>query len=65
MKESIKAARKRVGLSQAELAKRMNVTQAAVSHWEQGITMPTPRQIPILADVLHTTVSELFGEKVG
>lgn len=65
MKESIKAARKRVGLSQAELAKRMNVTQAAVSHWEQGITMPTPRQIPVLADVLHTTVSELFGEKVG
>lgn len=65
MKDTIKAARKRIGLSQAELAERMGVTQAAVSHWEQGVTMPTPRQIPILAEVLHTTVSELFGERVG
>ena len=65
MKDSIKAARKRIGISQAELADRMHVTQSAVSHWENGISMPTPKQIPVLAKVLKTTVSELFGEKVG
>lgn len=62
MKETIKNARIRIGMTQAELAERMNVTQGAVSHWEKGLTMPTPRQIPILADVLKTTVAELFGE---
>jgi transcriptional regulator with XRE-family HTH domain len=62
MKESIREARIRCGLTQAELAERLNVTQGLVSHWEQGITMPPTRQIPELAKVLKTTVAELFGE---
>ena len=64
MKETIRAARRRLGITQAELAERLNVTQAAVSHWEQGITVPSSRQMVTLAEVLKTTVSELYGEKV-
>ena len=64
MKDNIKAARLRIGMTQEELANRMNVTQAAVSHWEQGISFPNSRQIVTLAEVLKTTVAELFGEKV-
>lgn len=65
MKDVIREARRRIGLNQTELAERMGVTQAAVSHWENGETMPTPRQIPRLAEVLKIKVSELFGEQAG
>ena len=64
MKDRIKAARVRIGMTQEELAKRLNVTQAAVSHWEQGVSFPNARLIVTLAEVLKTSVSELMGEKV-
>ena len=64
MKECIRDARVKLGITQAELASRLNVTQAAVSHWEQGISMPTPKQIPVIAKILKVTVSELFEKAV-
>jgi transcriptional regulator with XRE-family HTH domain len=54
-----------MGLNQTELAEQMGVTQSAVSHWENGETMPTPRQIPRLAEVLNIKVSALFGDEAG
>jgi transcriptional regulator with XRE-family HTH domain len=65
VKDSIRAARKRIGLSQVMLAERMHVTQSAVSHWERGESMPTAKQIPLLADILQISVDELFRKKVG
>jgi transcriptional regulator with XRE-family HTH domain len=54
-----------MGLNQTELAEQMGVTHSAVSHWENGETMPTPRQIPRLAEVLNIKVSALFGDEAG
>ena len=65
MKDAIREARCKLGMSQSELAEIMGVTQSAVSHWETGETMPTAGQLPKLAEVLKTTVSTLFGEKAG
>ena len=65
MKEAIKEARERAGMTQVELAEKLKITQSAVSHWEQGIGMPSAKQIPLIAKVLKTTISELFGEKAG
>ena len=65
MKDVIREARRKMGLNQTELAEQMGVTQSAVSHWENGETMPTPRQIPRLAEVLNIRVSDLFGDEAG
>lgn len=65
MKNVIREARRKMGLNQTELAEQMGVTQSAVSHWENGETMPTPRQIPRLAEVLNIKVSALFGDEAG
>lgn len=65
MKDVIREARRKLGLNQTELAEQMGVTQSAVSHWENGETMPTPRQIPRLAEVLNIKVSALFGDEAG
>ena len=63
LKDVIREARRKMGLKQKELAEQMGVTQPAVSHWENGETMPTPRQIPRLAEVLKIKVSALFGDE--
>jgi len=38
--ESIKNARKKKYLTQTELAKRVGVTHASISFWENGINIP-------------------------
>ena len=39
--QSIRACRKRQGLSQDELANRLHVTRQAVSKWENGSALPS------------------------
>lgn len=62
---NISAARERAGITQGELAKRMEVTQGAVSQWEYGQTKPRSGTLSKLADILGCTVDELLrgGEK--
>lgn len=55
--------RKRAGLTQAELAEKLNVDQSAVSHWEKGDWPPRRRLLPILAQALDVTVEELTTEE--
>ena len=57
----IAARRKEKGLSQAELAERLHVTDKAVSRWETGRGMPAIDSLEPLAEVLGITVSELLA----
>ena len=57
----IKTHRKRVGMTQAQLAKKMNVTQSAVSWWESGRWEPCRKYHKKLAKVFGITVEELKG----
>lgn len=59
--ERIQKLRKKQGLTQASLAKRLFVTPQAVSQWERGITIPDTEKLADIAAVLHTTVSKLTG----
>lgn len=59
----IKKARLVVGLKQTDIAREMGVSSAAVSHWENGYTMPAAGKLKKLAAILKTSVSELLGEK--
>ena len=53
--------RKALGLSQAELAERLHVTDKAVSKWETGRGMPAIDSLESLAEVLGLSVSELLS----
>lgn len=49
-----------MGLSQEELAKKLGVTQGAVSQWETVGGSPFAEKLPELAKILGCTIDELF-----
>ena len=57
--ERITALRKEKDISQAELAKRLNVSRQAVSKWEQGTSSPDTTKLIQLAEILGTEVEYL------
>ena len=64
LKENIKAIRKSKGLSQQELAVKLNIVRQTVSKWEQGLSVPDSDLLISLSEVLETPVSTLLGETV-
>ena len=64
LKENIKAIRKSKGLSQQELAIKLNVVRQTISKWEQGLSVPDSDMLISLSEVLETPVSTLLGETV-
>lgn len=60
---NIRECRKRIGLSQNELSKILNVDQTAVSMWETGKSMPQASKLPQIAKILGCTVDELFEKQ--
>ena len=65
LNENIKRIRKSKGLSQEELAIKLNVVRQTVSKWENGVSVPDASMLIVLADELDTTVSELLGEPIA
>ena len=65
LKENIKAIRKAKGLSQEELAIKLNVVRQTVSKWEQGLSVPDSELLLSLSEALETPVSTLLGETVA
>lgn len=64
LNENIKAIRKSKGLSQEELAVKLNVVRQTISKWEQGLSVPDSDMLISLSEVLETPVSTLLGESV-
>lgn len=52
--------RKEKGLTQAQLAQKLNVTDKAVSKWERGVGFPDIKLLEPLADVLDISLLELM-----
>ncbi len=65
LKENIKSMRKSKGLSQEELAIKLNVVRQTISKWEQGLSVPDAEMLIKLAEVLDTTVTTLLGENIS
>ena len=57
LSENIKAFRKTKGLSQEELAARLNVVRQTISKWEQGLSVPDADLLIALSEALETPVS--------
>ena len=64
LNENIKAIRKSKGLSQQELAMKLNVVRQTISKWEQGLSVPDSDLLISLSEALETPVSTLLGETV-
>lgn len=64
LNENIKALRKSKGLSQQELAVKLNVVRQTVSKWEQALSVPDADMLISLSEALETPVSTLLGETV-
>ncbi len=62
--ENIKAIRKSKGLSQEELAIKLNVVRQTISKWEQGLSVPDADLLISLSEAFETPVSTLLGEPV-
>ena len=65
LNENIKTLRKAKGLSQEELAVRLNVVRQTVSKWENGLSVPDADMLIDISMVLDTSVSTLLGENVA
>lgn len=56
----IRELREAANLQQRQVAERMGVLQSAVSNWETEVALPKARQLPLLAQVLGCSISDLF-----
>ena len=64
LNENIKNLRKAKGISQEELAVRLNVVRQTISKWERGVSVPDSEMLISLAEELDTSVSILLGEDI-
>ena len=64
LSENIKAIRKAKGLSQEELAIKLNVVRQTISKWELGLSVPDSDLLIAISEALETPVSTLLGETV-
>ena len=56
--------RKKIGLTQMQLAEKLNITDRAVSKWETGKAMPDSSLMLPLCDILGITVNDLLSGEV-
>ena len=55
--------RKEKGMTQEEIAEKVNISSQAVSKWENDISLPDISVLPSLADLLDTTIDNLLGRE--
>ena len=57
----IKVLRRKMNLTQEELAERLNVSYQTISKWETNASLPDIAMFPILANLFNVTTDELLG----
>lgn len=60
----IAAQRKRLGLTQEQLAEKLGITAQAVSKWENDLSCPDISVLPLLADIFGISTDELLGRNI-
>ena len=64
LSDNIKNLRKAKGLSQDELAIKLNVVRQTISKWEKGLSVPDSEMLLTIAEELGTSVNALLGETI-
>ena len=65
LSENIRSIRESRGLSQEELAIKLNVVRQTVSKWERGLSVPDSDMLISISEVLDASVGTLLGEGVS
>ena len=65
LNENLKTIRKSKGLSQEELAIKLNVVRQTISKWENGLSVPDSDMLIAISEALDTPVSTLLGETIN
>lgn len=63
--QNIKHFRKAKGLSQEEMAVKLNVVRQTVSKWENGLSVPDAQMLIQMAEILEVSVNQLLGIKAN
>lgn len=59
--ETIKLLREQTGITQTQLAKKLNITRSSVNAWEMGISAPSMQYIIELANIFKVSTDYLLG----
>ncbi len=59
--DRIKELREARGWTQAELARKLNMTRNGINSWEQGFSMPSPPNLVELAKLFSVSTDYLLG----
>lgn len=59
--ESIRIARKAIGMTQKELAEKLGITASAITQIEKGLTKPDISRLSAIADILNMNVDEMLS----
>ena len=60
--KNLRRLRAKSGLTQQEVADKLDVSRVAVGQWESDRTMPRKNSLEALADLFDVTVADLMGE---
>lgn len=60
-RDRLKDLRQEKNISQAGIAKLLNMSKMAISHWEKGHSEPSIEQLKILAIYFDVSVDYLIG----
>ena len=60
----IQEKRKEINLTQSDLAEKLNITDRAISKWENGNCMPDAATMPELCKLLNISINDLFSGEV-
>lgn len=63
LEEKLVSLRKANGLSQIELAEKMNVSRQAVSRWEVGASVPSIENLKFLSELYGVSIDWLINEE--
>lgn len=59
--DRIKELRQQFGLTQSDLAKKLNITRSSVNAWEMGISVPSTQYVMELAGIFKVSTDYLLG----
>ena len=62
--EKLSFLRKKQGMTQMELAEKLDISRQAVSRWEQGISEPSTENLVSIGKLFGVSVDDLVNESV-
>ena len=64
LSEKLYSLRKKSGLSQEQLAERLDVSRQAVSKWESGVSVPESEKLVVISSYFNVSVDYLLKDEL-